>query len=169
MYSPIAEFLLAQRRPRGGTLCHTDRMQLNIEGLAPGFDLDLVLLPPQSAYAGLKYMSSYASSTLPDALYQETTCEGVMYGVGTVTSDWTREYMPFWVIYTQKSPINIKFRVISRLAQRVEGTQWNILFNSEADFEEAMQLVREYSKRMGKQFLEETMQLLREVEQRGLR
>ena len=134
MFSPIIEYLLAQSRPGGGFLCFASRWQFLIPVLPPGLTLNFTIGPPTGYYAAIKYALSISQDTVPRTVYNTVTQGGVTYTVGMITPDWSREYLNYFIVFTEAEPILLELTNISNVNQRCDATQWNVLIPTQEDF-----------------------------------
>lgn len=133
--TPIIEYLLSLNRPGGGNLCFPHRMQFIIPQFPPLTTLSFNLYPPLGVYAAIKYASSISPQGVPGAIYMEITQAGSMYAQGFGEADWTRESLPYFVVFTQGKPIYIQLSNVTALHQRLAATQFNLLIPSKDDLD----------------------------------
>lgn len=123
MLSQIIEYLSAQG------LARPARLQFVMPIVPAGMQINFSLAPPLGAYAAIKYGMSYY--TVPGSIYLEVTQAGNKYSMGTIEADHMRELIPYWIMYTVREPIMVLLQNISPLSQKVIGTQFMILIDTD--------------------------------------
>lgn len=144
MMPTIIEYLLAVTGDKGN-LAFPSRWQFIVPRIVPGQRIDWSLSPPLGAYAGIKYAFTNSAEMVPGTLYMEISQAGSKYVMGTVESDWTRDYLGYFVFFTDREPINVQLTNVSVLTQRFVATQWNILIPNEQQFGEVLKHVKAMS------------------------
>jgi len=139
----LIEYLSALRAPGGGRICRPGRINIEFD-LPAGMRVELTLLPPFNAYACIKYGMSY--DVPPRVLFLETVQGGSMYIQGTINEDVMRETLGYYIIYTNADPITAYVTNNSMALQRIRATQWNLIINTEADFNILSHCLYEYQK-----------------------
>ena len=147
MLSEVIAYLAAQRTAGGGgPICYTSRAQSLIRVLPPGVRVNFTIAPPQNMYAAIKYDSTASGDLMPGTLWMEATQAGNTYESGEVNDDWIRDYMTYYILFTQAEPIYFSLWNMSTLNQRFLATQWAILIPTENEYLEIIKHLRDYSK-----------------------
>lgn len=162
MISPIIEYLMAQRKGRGATLCSPNRFRYDI-AMPPGSQVIFTVAPPLNHYAAIKYGGTYIDEVVPGTLYIEEIIEGNMIFVGMGESDWIRAEMHNYLVFTISDPLWARVVNTSNLNQRFAGTMWSIIINTEEDMQEVNKHLDAYSAVSSKERAEEANILLKQI------
>lgn len=139
MITPIIEYLLAQREVKEGILCYPARQQFIIRDIPPGTILTFSLGPPVGAHAGLKYSATISEQVVPGSIYMEVAQAGNMYVAGFNEADWQREYLSYFVIFTDANPIHMQVQNVSAVNQDFLATQWLLVIPTEEALKQILQ------------------------------
>ena len=164
MLSPIIEYLLAQTRPgERGSLCFPSRWQFVIPIIPPGTVINFSMGPPYGTFAAIKYAATLTQEHVPGTLYMEITQAGLRYAVGDINLDWERDYLAYFVVFTEADPITMQLTNNSPLNQQFVSTTWTVLIPSEADFHLVREHIAAYSSIVGNELSQQANQLLRQL------
>jgi len=162
MLPGIIEYLSSQQRSlAGGRLCRPGRLQFAFPLIPPGFQLNFSINPPFNAYAAIKYGMSY--QCLPGVVYLETEQAGDIYIAGLIEADHMREMLPYYILYTVQSPINVLLINQSALNQQALGTQYMLIIQTEDDLKEVREHLRACSMVESNRLASEANELLRAI------
>jgi len=164
MLSPIIEYLLALKTV-SGPLCYPTRWQWALNVLPPGADVRFSVGPPSTNYAAIKYATSYSDDIIPSTVYLNAGVAGNTFFTGMVEEDWSREYLPLLVLFTQKIPMFIQIQNLSQLNQRFVSTLWCLIIPSEDDLDLVLEHIAAFSAVNSNALAKESIALLRAISQ----
>ena len=163
MLPTVMEFLLSQHRPHGGRYCHPSRVQFIIPAIPPGVTISFTVGPPTGYYAAIKFAASHPDEVVPYTMWEDFTQAGDKYVTGLVASDWQREFLPYFILFTAENPISAQIQNRSVLNQPFLASQWNVLIHNREDFDEVMKLLETYGNQTSQTLLLQANDLLKQM------
>jgi hypothetical protein len=162
MLSPIIEYLFAQNRLTGERLCHPDRLGYYME-IPPLMTVYFTLVPSHNSYAAIKYASTISDDAVPGAFLFYTYQGGDPYGPGVDYPDWTREFLPYFVLFSTGMPIQVKMVNLTNMNQQVSGGQWNLIISTEENYREVIKRLDQYCGVADRANQQEAIKLLQQL------